>query len=476
MGASMNYLRMTILTLVLALAIPSVLNRPMLAGSREEASHVSLATAASMPPGLDSAVSPLLTKADRASRRGNRHRDDGKGHRERASRDDVEPATTICEGAGLQLLPQSGLCTHGPDPAPPGFRIKRAVPPVARAEARSAMTAEACDGDGTSGKRVQVLYLHAEGVASRFNQFLPSFRTWVNGADEMMQGSAAETGGSRRFRFVTNPSCQLAVQAVALPPGAIASFDATVTALRSRGFKRSDRFYLSFVDANVVCGVGTLWFDERSGGANRNNTGPAYSRVDAGCWDAFTVAHELMHNLGAVQQSAPNDNGGAHCIDDYDVMCYQDGPNAPVPAIVCPDEAHEDRYDCGHNDYFHTDPPSGNYLATHWNTANNLFLIGSPNAAPDVSISITSPLSGATFTVGQSVTIEVAVSGLTEATVQVRRCGGTRCAWAKAKRVGSDASAPYQVSWTFPKKGSFTLLAKATGSKNVSQPVTVSVE
>jgi hypothetical protein len=472
----MTSLRLTILTLVLALTVPSVLNRPMLAGPREEASHVSVATASSMPTGGDSAVSPVATKAERASRRGNRQRDGHQERQERTSRGDGRHATTDCKGPGLKLLPRSGLCTHGPDPVPPGFNIKRAVPPVSNAEARSAMTAAACDGDGTSGKRVQVLYLHAEGEASRFNQYLPSIRTWVQGADDIMQASAAETGGSRRFRFVTNPSCQLAVQAVALPPGAIADFDAMITALRARGFKRSDRFYLAFVDAELVCGVGTLWRDDRPGGANFNNTGPAYSRVDAGCWDAFVVAHELMHNLGAVQRSSPNNNGGGHCIDDYDVMCYQDAPNAPVPAIVCPDEAHEDRYDCGHDDYFHTNPPSGNYLATHWNTANNLFLIGSPDATPDVGVSITSPLSGATLSVGQTITIEVTVSGLSEATVQVGRCGGTSCKWAKAKRVGSDASAPYQVNWTVPKAGTFTLLAKVKESKAVSEPVTVSVE
>ena len=83
-----------------------------------------------------------------------------------------------------------------------------------------------------------------------------------------------------------------------------------------------------------------------------------------------------MHNLGGVQHSARNATGGFHCIDEWDVMCYQDGSGAAT-RVECPDRARDaTRFDCNHDDYFHPDPPVGSYLANPWNTANSQFLIG----------------------------------------------------------------------------------------------------
>lgn len=51
--------------------------------------------------------------------------------------------------------------------------------------------------------------------------------------------------------------------------------------------------------------------------------------------------------------------------------------------ILCPDTAlDQTRFDCNHDDYYHTNPPAGSYLATHWNTANSLYLGAGSNPPP----------------------------------------------------------------------------------------------
>jgi hypothetical protein len=54
-------------------------------------------------------------------------------------------------------------------------------------------------------------------------------------------------------------------------------------------------------------------------------------------------------------------------------MCYADG--TPKSLITICASGHERLLDCGNDDYFHTNPAGGNYLATNWNTANSSFLI-----------------------------------------------------------------------------------------------------
>jgi hypothetical protein len=142
------------------------------------------------------------------------------------------------------------------------------------------------------------------------------------------------------------------------------------------------------------CGIGTLWWDDRDTAANYNNRGPSYSRVDhrtdpqRDCWNGFTAAHELMHNLGAVQNSAPHSSGHGHCIDEWDVMCYSDAPGVQMQ-FIC-DEALRSQYDCNNDDYFDPLPDPGSYLDKHWNTADNWFLTqaypnGGDQTAPSVS-------------------------------------------------------------------------------------------
>ncbi|MET0425214.1 MAG: hypothetical protein ABW046_15125, partial [Actinoplanes sp.] len=325
--------------------------------------------------------------------------------------DGLQPAKagSICAGA-YQLAEQ--VCTHGPDEAPAGLAVRRDVTPVtakaaepvpptresasvpadaaiARDEGGSALTADApalipdaapgqadfiigahnvaCEGDGRSGKRIQVLYLHEFGTPSRYTDFLGSMRTWSAGIDQIYDASAAETGGSRHIRFVTTPQCRVDVSEVEVPTTALGSFANTIQSLQTLGYNRADRKYLMFADANVYCGIGTYIADKRAGAGNRNNGGPSYGRVDAGCWSSAMAAHELTHTLGAVLADSPNSSGSGSCLDEYDLLCGEDRSGRQV-RTVCP-KKHENRLDCGHDDYFSTNPKPGSYLAKNWNIA-----------------------------------------------------------------------------------------------------------
>jgi chitodextrinase len=313
------------------------------------------------------------------------------------------PATSgSCVGL-YALSGTPGVCTHGPDTPPPGLDLTVPVSPVVvtppatvtagdqapdeqtlAAEGATGVTSDVvaaagttvpCFGDGTTGNRVQVLYVH--GGTDRFAQFLDSFRTWAVGIDDIYNASAAETGGQRHVRFVTEPvagGCRPTITSVAISDTAIGDFGAGVQAVQAQGFNRADRKYVMFTDAQVYCGIGGFAGDDRKIAGNRSNFGPSYGRTDNGCWSPGTAAHELGHNLGAVNYTAPNTSNGGHCVDEYDVMCYSDSPNFPTMRITCTDRAHDQRLDCNHDDYYSTAPPAGSYLATHFNVADNVFL------------------------------------------------------------------------------------------------------
>lgn len=306
----------------------------------------------------------------------------------------VRASTGVCASMGLlQTKSSPTTCTHGGDPAPAGADISKRSAPLARVShtpklasarvpavnaAAAVTTSVVCDGDGTTGNRVQVIYVHARGGTDRYAQYLESFRGWASGADDIYNASAQETGGTRHIRYVTTGSgtCTPDVINAAVDPGNIADLGRMENELRSQGFNRTDRKYLTYVEATTYCGIGGFAGDDRKIATNRSNYGPSYARVDSGCWKyADVAAHEMGHNFGAVSNSAPNTSRSAHCVDEWDVMCYSDEPFHPAMIIKCADRAHDLRLDCNHDDYYSTAPAAGSYLATHWNVADNVFLI-----------------------------------------------------------------------------------------------------
>ena len=288
---------------------------------------------------------------------------------------------------GFELGPTgSGRCSHGPDPAPPGVDVRQARPLAALAAEASSAEAQAAAGagsilcldGGTAGPRVQAIYAVASDRTDRFAAVAPLIPQWAVAVDAVFNASAAETGGERHVRWVTNPDCSLSVLRVVLSPSGDDSLNATEDELAARGFTRADRKYLVWMDANVYCGIAGIYGDDRPGQDNRNNgvsrAAPLVGRVDSGCWgrSQSVEAHELVHMLGGVQLSAPHATSGWHCTDESDRMCYVDEPST-VLSFVCPG-SHEALLDCNHDDYFSTAPAPGSYLASHWNTANSAFL------------------------------------------------------------------------------------------------------
>lgn len=339
--------------LIVACVAPAATAQPSLPAEHVVPDH--LASAAVLPPapGLNDNPAPGLIFADLVH----------------------GSATGLCSGL-LQLRTAAGaVCTHGPDPAPGArdVRLPRSTAELAAGTSTLASTVP-CYGDGASGNRVQAIYVHAADVADRYPDIVGSIQQWAGNVDRAFSDSAAGTGGTRHVRWATDAACNVTVQRVQLSTVGDDSFSATTSELQALGFNRTDRKYLLWVDANVYCGIGGIQSDDRSTSDNANNRGPSYARIDSGCWglSPSTEAHELMHNLGGVQLSAPHSSGGWHCTDKYDAMCYVDAAGVTM-TYPCP-IANDRLFDCNHDDYFHTAPPVGSYLSTHWNSASSSFL------------------------------------------------------------------------------------------------------
>ena len=343
--------------------------------------------AAGQTPSEDAARGVVLAGLKRSAGNG-----PCRGKFELAHRDRVDGITTT-------------LCTHGPDPAPEGLDVRRRRAPEVRLPGEATTPAGdaaagsiPCYGTGSDGYRVQVIYARASDVADRYTEFAASFVQWSAAVDTVVSASAAETGGSRHVRYVTDQACNLVVKRVVLSSTGDDNLSNTISELHSMGFDRTDRKYLVYADANVYCGIAQMYLDDSPNsmpGANYNNghrrVPGMVARVDSGCWGRTNSveAHELMHNLGGVQESAPHATANGHCTDDSDRMCYVDGPGVTLTQSCPPSQ--ENRFDCNHDDYFSTNPAPLSYLATHWNSASSAFL------ATTGPVPVPLPLSGARY-------------------------------------------------------------------------------
>ncbi len=416
----------------------------------------------------------------------------------------VSRAESTCGGAERIRVGDTIACAHS-DEAPVGVDVHE-QPTVAELRARPGAGAAAfeaaqdlgvpatevattatdptvpCDGDGTSGYRVQTMYVVEAGRTNRYADLKSSFQRWAAGTDDVVNRSAALTGGVRHLRYVTEAGgagCVASVLNVTVPAGSMTSFGATISAVQALGYTAAGRKYLMWTDATNLCGVASMYTNDGATQANPNNGAYAqYARVDSGCWGLgngtnqhSVEAHEILHTLGGVQNSATHSTQAGHCWDEADTMCYADGGNHAMVQI-CPSER-EFFFDCNNDDYFSTYPDPGGYLATHWNSADSRFLIGGGDGSGGGTLGSPTTL-GATISVNNP-----AVPGLaTQAAVTPALPTGrtlTKVAWT-SKRTDCTFATPTEVQSTVTcnanASGSTTVTAVLTDSTGATKTVT----
>jgi hypothetical protein len=323
-------------------------------------------------------------------------------------------------------------------------------------------------GDATypaSASQFKVIYAYPADRPNRFAQWAPALQA---NASIIEQYVAAQPGSARAPRFDLGTVCGhqfLDIQTVALP-GARASYQLNFGAVRSAVAAKlnaspgGQRNYVVFADTLGPAGNGLRGQGELVAGAggdvpgasNPNNSGGKVSIMwmpdgmavpsspSSGWWPSG-VLHEMGHNIGAVQWSAPHTTHKAgtsdftysHCWDGADVMCYQDGPS-PAHAYdpnVCAGAGGViwATWDCNRDDYFNPSPPAGSYLDTHWNTYNSVFMgscddLGTCTASAPVPVNTLRPAVTGSASAGRTLT---ATQGTWDnaASVAVRwqRCG-----------------------------------------------------
>lgn len=298
-----------------------------------------------------------------------------------------------------------------------------------------ASTMATCSGDGISGPRVQVLYVRSSTVGSQLSTYRSSFQQWANETSQVFENSAQKTGQHRYLRFVHDSLCAVKVTEVVLSTLVYdyAHWESLQDELIRLGYARGDRKYLVFLDEadKYACGWGTPQSDDSPGSSNLNNSVAGWAVIFRTCWNDTqgSTPHEISHALGAVQDSAPNSSLGWHCIDQNDIMCYSDSPYYPPMRTDCPDAAAWALLDCDNDDYFNPNPVAGSYLATHWNTANSIF-VGRGLGSPYVT---TTPTRTATRTPTRTPTKTRTPNAATKTAARIRTATAARVATLTAR-------------------------------------------
>jgi hypothetical protein len=315
----------------------------------------------------------------------------------------AHPTTMVTEPGATELVAGEPVqfSMHG-DRIPPGSDVElkqrmRMMPRLRAASMPTTWCGIQRSSDDTlnasfNGPRIKVVYAYPYDQPNRFDLYKDLIQSDVASVSQWV---ATSSGGVRTIRFDTGTNCgadYVDIAVVRLPR----TLDAYDTPLRANYVMQDVDDGLTgmmgvydtliyadglYADDNVI-GSAQLPEDDTAGAANDSNVGGATAMIWGDSGPGFiddrltTFLHEVSHNLGAVQYSAPNSTGAGHCNEMYDVMCYADGgpqgTNAWLtfpcgPTTLLP-------YECGADDYFNPAPAPGTYLATHWNVYDSVFM------------------------------------------------------------------------------------------------------
>src|SRR5215207_3369253 len=142
-----------------------------------------------------------------------------------------------CAGPNMVRLKKTELCTHGPDPVPPGLASHQPAESQTTSESAQESASITCEPDAEDGFRVQVLYVRGSSGPALSAGLLANIRNLVGEMDQIFHDSAVETGPARNVRFVQDPAspCQVAVDDVVVSASALNDFDTMIAQLADKG-------------------------------------------------------------------------------------------------------------------------------------------------------------------------------------------------------------------------------------------------
>lgn len=229
-----------------------------------------------------------------------------------------------------------------------------------------AFTVDQPDLDGRRGlPQVHAIYVYPAKTASRFGTFAAMLQADARQASRMLGTLGRDIRWDLR---PGNPSCGTETDVLditvfqssysARQLSTDRQFNLVANELQASGkFSATAKKYVAWLDAGSrYCGQGTLWQDGTRSLGNKSEvertTGIVYRPYSTsdpytgGFCRGATLLHELGHNLGGLQNVAPNAFDGAHCNDDNnDVMCYKGQSSDQITST-------EPQFDYGKNDYW----------------------------------------------------------------------------------------------------------------------------